>query len=116
MTAFADTHRGNRIELWDSNAERWCPSLLLLEDPRRCEEGCCNALAIRGVSGIPVRVHASGTAAVRLVPAPRAAGESSSPRADVVAPDSAGADPDPDAAYKAAQEDQINDDETGDQA
>ncbi len=93
MTAFADTRRGNRVALWDTSAERWLPPLLLLEDPRPCEADCCNAYAIRGTNGRPVRVHASNSAEVRVVPKPRAAD----------------AFPDPSAAYKAALEDQIND-------
>lgn len=98
MTTFSQTHRGERVALWDSSRERWMPPLLLLQDPVPCEHGCCSALAIRGESGEPVKVHASNAAEVRIVPQPR----------------EADAYPDPDAAYKAALENR-NDDETGTQ-
>ncbi|MEO3856110.1 hypothetical protein [Acrocarpospora sp. B8E8] len=116
MTTFADTHRGQRVELLDVDGDHWLPFVLLLEDPRPCHSTCCEAYAVRSGSGDPFRFHAAKSAVVRIVPRQRAAGESSSPRADEVDPDTALADPDPDAAYKAAQEDQINDDETGDQS
>lgn len=78
MTAFADTHRGDKVALYDSGRERWLPALLLLEDPRPCESGCRRALAIRETGGMPVPVHAYSTAEVRIVPKPRAADEKES--------------------------------------
>lgn len=109
MTTFADTHRGQRVELLDVLGDHWLPFVLLLEDPRPCHAKCCEAYALRPGSGDPFRFHAAKAAVVRIVPRQRAAGESPSPSADVAAPDSA---PDPDVAYKAANS--KTDDETGD--
>jgi hypothetical protein len=67
MTAFGDTHRGNRVQLLDAAGDGWLPPVLLMEDPRPCEGSCCcTVLVITGVEGFPVPLHAKADAPVRL--------------------------------------------------